>query len=226
MPLKCTDCRQSMTTTLHGCWTTRRPSSTCWESRWSRWPCGGRRGRRSWPRLWSASMNLLRRPSLCWSWIRGMELCHLPSTSSNIDCSPSCPTPPPPTPSPLSLPLLSLFISFTVSLSLPALFFWGGGGGEGGGGTRPLTLSVCHCQSQSERFYFMSVQIQVVLDPPKKQQQTNKYYTKLPARLWTISLTIGLITWVLYKVSLSLLQALKSYPFFWNNSVVIARTFK
>ena len=33
-----------------------------------------------------------------------------------------------------------------------------------------------------------------------------------------------MITSVLYKISLTLLQALKSYPFFWNNSVVIGHS--
>ena len=42
-------------------------------------------------------------------------------------------------------------------------------------------------------------------------------YTNLSTWLWRISLTIAVITPVLYKIPLTLLQALKSYPFFSNN---------
>ena len=48
-------------------------------------------------------------------------------------------------------------------------------------------------------------------------------YTNLPTGLWTINLTIELITSVLYKISLTLFEALKSCPFFWYNSLVIEK---
>ena len=38
-------------------------------------------------------------------------------------------------------------------------------------------------------------------------------YTNLPTGLWTVNLTIEVIRTILYKISLTILQALKSYPF-------------
>ena len=73
-------------------------------------------------------------------------------------------------------------------------------------------------------FYFMSVHIEVILDQPppqkntkkqqKQQQQQLNCYTNLPTGLCTINLTIEIIISVLYKMSLTLLQSLKSYQFF------------
>ena len=83
--------------------------------------------------------------------------------------------------------------------------------------------------NQSMFFYFMSVHIEVIWDQQNKKTKTHthtqrkklrKNCTSLPTGLWTINFTIELIISVLYKISLTLLQALKSYPFFWNNSVV------
>ena len=65
-------------------------------------------------------------------------------------------------------------------------------------------------------FYFMSVHIEVILD----NNNNNNNYTNLPTGLCTINLTIEIITSVLYKMSLTLLQSWKSYPFFRNRSVV------
>ena len=84
-----------------------------------------------------------------------------------------------------------------------------------------------HCCSINQSlFYVMSVHIKVILD--KKLNKTKNiiilYYTILPTGLWTINLTIELIISALYKISLTLLQALKSYPFFLNNSVVIGHS--
>ena len=73
-------------------------------------------------------------------------------------------------------------------------------------------------------FYFMSVQSEAILG--KIKEHILVYYTNLPTGLLTISLTIEFITSVLYKISLPLLQALKSYPFFgiwvWLFRVVFA----
>ena len=52
-------------------------------------------------------------------------------------------------------------------------------------------------------FYFMSVHIKVILDKNKKQKHI--IYTNFPTGLWTIDLTILVITSVLYKISLTLL---------------------
>ena len=73
-------------------------------------------------------------------------------------------------------------------------------------------------------FYFMSVHIKVILDNNKIYILVS--YANVPTRLWTINLTTEVITLVLYKISLSLtlLQALKSYYLFWNNSVVIGHS--
>ena len=49
-------------------------------------------------------------------------------------------------------------------------------------------------------FYFMSVHIEVILDKNKKQKHT--IYTNFPTGLWTIDLTILVITSLLYKMSL------------------------
>ena len=64
--------------------------------------------------------------------------------------------------------------------------------------------------------------------PPPKNNQTHTHthtnYISLPTGLWTINLTTELIISALYKISLTLLQALTSYlninVAFWNNSVV------
>ena len=61
----------------------------------------------------------------------------------------------------------------------------------------------------------MSVHSDVILDPPKsyirEQQQQNFYilesYTNLPTGVWITSLTIEVITSVLYKTFLTLLRA-------------------
>ena len=70
-------------------------------------------------------------------------------------------------------------------------------------------------------FYFMSVHIEVILD---NNQKIIIFYTNLPTGLCTINLTIEIKISVLYKMSLTLLQSLKSYPFFWNKSVVTAHS--
>ena len=76
-------------------------------------------------------------------------------------------------------------------------------------------MCVCMCACVCVRvnqslFYFMSVHIEVILStPPPKKTQPN-----LPTGLCTINLTIEIIISVLYKLSLTLLQSLKSYPFF------------
>ena len=55
----------------------------------------------------------------------------------------------------------------------------------------------------------MSVHIEVILDPKKQQQQQQKHiiiiYTNFHTGLWTIDLTVLVITSVLYKISLTLL---------------------
>ena len=79
---------------------------------------------------------------------------------------------------------------------------------------------MCHRWNQSNQsmFYFMSVHIEVIIHP------NLFYYTNLPAGLCTINLTIKIIISVSYKMSLTLLQSLKSYPFFWSISVVIGHS--
>ena len=61
-------------------------------------------------------------------------------------------------------------------------------------------------------------------DIRQQQKQQQKYYTNLPTGLWKINLTTELKISVLYKIFL--MQALKSYPFFLNNSVVIGHSSK
>ena len=63
----------------------------------------------------------------------------------------------------------------------------------------------------------------VILDPPKIYILVS--YTNLPTGPWTLNLTsynISIIRTISYTVTL--LQALKSYPFFWNNFVVIGHS--
>ena len=84
--------------------------------------------------------------------------------------------------------------------------------------------SCIYVVNNQSMFYFMSVHIEVILERKRRRKTTTqktKYYTSLPKWLWTINLKIELIISVLYKTSPTLLQALKSYPFFRNNSVVI-----
>ena len=75
--------------------------------------------------------------------------------------------------------------------------------------------------------YFMSVHIEMLLDNNNKKGEKKRciQYTTVSTGLWTINLTTGFIISLFYKISLTLLQALKSHPFFWNNSVC-NRTFK
>ena len=54
-------------------------------------------------------------------------------------------------------------------------------------------------------FYFMSVHIEMILDENKKQKHIIIIYTNFPTGLWTIDLTILVITSLLYKISLTLL---------------------
>ena len=70
-------------------------------------------------------------------------------------------------------------------------------------------------------FYFMSFHIEVILD---NNQKIIIFYTNLPTGLCTINLTIEIKISVLYKMSLTLLQSLKPYPFFWNISMVIGHS--
>ena len=65
---------------------------------------------------------------------------------------------------------------------------WGGGGGGGG---------VCAINQ-----YFMSVHIEVILD---KNKNIIIIYTNFPTGLWTIDLTMLVITSLSYKISLTLL---------------------
>ena len=55
----------------------------------------------------------------------------------------------------------------------------------------------------------------------KRRRMKSIYVSKLPTWLWTVSLAIEVVTSASYKIYLTFLQAIKSYPFFWNNSVVI-----
>ena len=68
----------------------------------------------------------------------------------------------------------------------------------------------------------------IILTCPQDYEQKKhilSYSTNLQTGLWTTNLTIEFITPVLYKISLTLLQALKSSIFFkWNNSVVIGHS--
>ena len=52
-------------------------------------------------------------------------------------------------------------------------------------------------------FYFISVHVEVILD--QKQKQIIIIYANFPTGLWTIDLTILVITSVLYEISLTLL---------------------
>ena len=69
---------------------------------------------------------------------------------------------------------------------------------------------------QSISQYFMSVHTEVILDNNKKEEETTKQQHIILTYLQdykTINLTVELIISVSYKISLMLLQALKSYPF-------------
>ena len=80
--------------------------------------------------------------------------------------------------------------------------------------------TVCCKLNQSMNVLFYVCSQQGDISPPPYLILINPLFKGL----WTINLTIEVIKLVLYKISLSLLPALKSYPFFWNNSVVIGHS--
>ena len=63
-------------------------------------------------------------------------------------------------------------------------------------------------------FYFMSVHIEMILDKNKNKKPTKQnknqhiiiIHTNFPTGLWTIDLTILVITSILYKISLTLIH--------------------
>ena len=85
-------------------------------------------------------------------------------------------------------------------------------------------ISICKINVfQINQCFILSVDIKVILDNNQKLKK-QIYYTNLPTGLCTINLTTKIIILVLYRMSLTLLQSLKSYPFFWNKSVVIGHS--
>ena len=78
-------------------------------------------------------------------------------------------------------------------------------------------------QSINQSFILSVLSLVILQDKKKKKSESYITYNLLTG-LWTISLTMEVIPSVLYKISLTVLQALKSYPFFWNNSVAIGHS--